>query len=163
MNICIYTYCLHTHKHTETSTLVCIADPATHALPNESDVDAVETTPVFTTTTTSVPGILASASTVFTTPAPTSTSQTGYSESEGECTAGFSGPDGGPCTACVAGKYKTASGSAACTNRPGAVSFNEQNTGGFQVKAVSFNHDCMSQGCWEIDIEYTLAAKAVSV
>jgi hypothetical protein len=30
------------------------------------------------------------------------------------CNAGSTGPDGGPCTACVAGKYKTSTGSAAC-------------------------------------------------
>jgi hypothetical protein len=30
------------------------------------------------------------------------------------CIAGFSGPDGGTCAACVAGKYKPAAGSAAC-------------------------------------------------
>ena len=32
------------------------------------------------------------------------------------CNAGYTGPSGGPCTACVAGKYKIASGSAACTD-----------------------------------------------
>jgi hypothetical protein len=32
------------------------------------------------------------------------------------CNAGFTRPDAGPCTACVAGKYKTTSGSAACTD-----------------------------------------------
>jgi hypothetical protein len=32
------------------------------------------------------------------------------------CNAGYTGPDGGPCSACVAGKYKTASGSAGCTS-----------------------------------------------
>ena len=32
------------------------------------------------------------------------------------CNAGFTGPDGGVCSACVAGKYKTSSGSVACTN-----------------------------------------------
>ena len=30
------------------------------------------------------------------------------------CNAGFTGPNGGPCTACVAGKYKTTSGITAC-------------------------------------------------
>jgi hypothetical protein len=30
------------------------------------------------------------------------------------CNAGYTGPDGGACTACVAGKYKSASGSAPC-------------------------------------------------
>jgi hypothetical protein len=34
------------------------------------------------------------------------------------CNAGFSGPDGGTCTACVAGKYKASAGSAACTGCP---------------------------------------------
>jgi hypothetical protein len=34
------------------------------------------------------------------------------------CVAGFSGPDGGTCTACLAGKYKTAAGSAACADCP---------------------------------------------
>ena len=40
------------------------------------------------------------------------------SSAAGDCTcnAGFTGPNGGPCTACVAGKYKTTSGSAACTD-----------------------------------------------
>ncbi|NBX18658.1 MAG: hypothetical protein EBR09_14990 [Proteobacteria bacterium] len=33
-----------------------------------------------------------------------------------ECAAGFSGPAGGPCTACAAGKYKAADGSAACVD-----------------------------------------------
>ena len=32
------------------------------------------------------------------------------------CNVGYTGPDGGVCTACVAGKYKTATGSAACTD-----------------------------------------------
>jgi len=32
------------------------------------------------------------------------------------CNAGYTGPDGGPCTACVAGKYKTSAGSSTCTN-----------------------------------------------
>jgi hypothetical protein len=32
------------------------------------------------------------------------------------CNAGFSGPDGGPCTACVTGKYKTLTGTATCTD-----------------------------------------------
>ena len=30
------------------------------------------------------------------------------------CDAGFTGPDGGPCVACVTGKYKVSNGSAAC-------------------------------------------------
>jgi hypothetical protein len=34
------------------------------------------------------------------------------------CLAGFSGPDGGTCAACLAGKYKTTAGSAACTDCP---------------------------------------------
>ena len=32
------------------------------------------------------------------------------------CNAGFTGPDGGVCSSCVAGKYKTTSGSIECTN-----------------------------------------------
>ena len=32
------------------------------------------------------------------------------------CVAGYSGPDGGTCTACGVGKYKTAAGSFGCTN-----------------------------------------------
>jgi syndecan 4 len=32
------------------------------------------------------------------------------------CSTGYTGPDGGLCTACVAGKYKYTTGSAACTN-----------------------------------------------
>ena len=32
------------------------------------------------------------------------------------CNAGFTGPDGGPCTACSAGKYKDQTGDAACTS-----------------------------------------------
>jgi len=32
-----------------------------------------------------------------------------------QCNPGFTGPDGGECAQCVAGKYKTAAGSAACT------------------------------------------------
>ena len=32
------------------------------------------------------------------------------------CKVGYTGPDGGPCTACPAGKYKAESGSAACTD-----------------------------------------------
>jgi hypothetical protein len=32
------------------------------------------------------------------------------------CNAGFTGPDGGACTACVAGKYKVATGSAVCAD-----------------------------------------------
>ena len=31
------------------------------------------------------------------------------------CNAGYTGPNGGPCTECVAGKYKTTTGSAVCT------------------------------------------------
>jgi hypothetical protein len=34
------------------------------------------------------------------------------------CNAGSTGPNGGPCTACVAGKYKTSIGSAACITDP---------------------------------------------
>ena len=34
----------------------------------------------------------------------------------GACNAGFSGPVGGPCTACEAGKYKVSTGSDACTD-----------------------------------------------
>jgi hypothetical protein len=33
-----------------------------------------------------------------------------------ECEAGSTGPNGGPCSACVAGKYKGTTGSADCTN-----------------------------------------------
>ena len=33
-----------------------------------------------------------------------------------KCNAGYTGPDGGTCTACVAGKYKTSTGSAACSD-----------------------------------------------
>ena len=36
-----------------------------------------------------------------------------------QCSAGYTGPDGGPCTECVAGKYKTTTGTAACTGCPG--------------------------------------------
>ena len=32
------------------------------------------------------------------------------------CAAGFTGPEGGPCTECDAGKYKIATGNAACSN-----------------------------------------------
>jgi syndecan 4 len=32
------------------------------------------------------------------------------------CNRGFTGPDGGPCTVCVAGKYKTTTGSVVCTD-----------------------------------------------
>ena len=32
------------------------------------------------------------------------------------CNAGFSGPDGGPCVACAAGKYKSSVGDASCQN-----------------------------------------------
>ena len=45
------------------------------------------------------------------TPAPPSASQ---------CNAGSSGPDGGECAPCVAGKYKDATGSAACSACPGS-------------------------------------------
>ncbi len=34
------------------------------------------------------------------------------------CDAGFTGPNGGPCVACVAGKYKVSNGSAACSSCP---------------------------------------------
>jgi hypothetical protein len=34
----------------------------------------------------------------------------------GACNTGFSGPVGGPCTACEAGKYKVSTGSDACTD-----------------------------------------------
>jgi hypothetical protein len=37
---------------------------------------------------------------------------------EEPCETGTTGPDGGPCTTCVSGKYKSASGSAACSNCP---------------------------------------------
>ena len=33
-----------------------------------------------------------------------------------QCAVGFTGPNGGPCTACIAGTYKTTTGSVACTN-----------------------------------------------
>ena len=33
-----------------------------------------------------------------------------------DCNAGYTGPSGGPCVACVAGTYKSATGSAACIN-----------------------------------------------
>ena len=32
------------------------------------------------------------------------------------CDAGYTGPNGGPCSACAAGKYKTVTGTSACTN-----------------------------------------------
>jgi hypothetical protein len=35
-----------------------------------------------------------------------------------ECNAGYTGPDGGTCTACVVGKYKLITGAAACSNCP---------------------------------------------
>ena len=34
------------------------------------------------------------------------------------CNAGYSGPNGGVCTECEAGKYKASTGPAACTNCP---------------------------------------------
>ncbi len=34
------------------------------------------------------------------------------------CMLGYSGPDGGNCTACVAGKYKASTGSALCSDCP---------------------------------------------
>ena len=34
------------------------------------------------------------------------------------CNAGYTGPNGGTCTACGAGKYKDATGPAACTACP---------------------------------------------
>ena len=34
------------------------------------------------------------------------------------CNVGYTGPDGGPCTACVPGKYKTVTGAAACQDCP---------------------------------------------
>ena len=40
------------------------------------------------------------------------------SSAECRCNAGYAGSNGGTCTACVAGKYKTAPGSAACTDCP---------------------------------------------
>lgn len=36
-------------------------------------------------------------------------------------------------------------------------------TAGFDVIGISFNAACMSQGCWEIDVRYSLAGKATSV
>ena len=36
-------------------------------------------------------------------------------------------------------------------------------TAGFEVQGISFNAACMSQGCWEMDVKYSLAAKAMSV
>jgi hypothetical protein len=33
-----------------------------------------------------------------------------------QCQSGYTGPNGGPCTACVAGKYKSSSGSSACSS-----------------------------------------------
>lgn len=50
---------------------------------------------------------------------PTGSTSPSGSSSAADCVAcnvGFTGPDGGPCTACVAGKYKTTSGSSACTD-----------------------------------------------
>ena len=35
-----------------------------------------------------------------------------------ECIAGYTGPNGGPCTACEEGKYKEASGGGSCTSCP---------------------------------------------
>ena len=37
------------------------------------------------------------------------------SRANAQCAEGFTGPDGGPCTACVAGSYKTTTGTTACT------------------------------------------------
>ena len=34
------------------------------------------------------------------------------------CNAGFTGPDGGPCSQCAAGKYKSMTGSEACSSCP---------------------------------------------
>ncbi len=36
-------------------------------------------------------------------------------------------------------------------------------TAGFEVQGISFNAACMSQGCWELDVKYSLATKAMSV
>lgn len=36
-------------------------------------------------------------------------------------------------------------------------------TAGFEIVGISFNAACMSQGCWEIDVRYSLASKAMSV
>ena len=39
-------------------------------------------------------------------------------ESQCVCKPGYTGPNGGPCIACVAGKFKTTSGTAECTDCP---------------------------------------------
>ena len=44
-----------------------------------------------------------------------SSPQTSDNITDCTCNPGYTGPDGGPCTACVAGKYKPASGSEPCT------------------------------------------------
>ena len=49
-------------------------------------------------------------------PCPHNSSSTQHSTAQTDCTcdAGFSGPDGGPCTACALGEYKDTSGTALC-------------------------------------------------
>jgi hypothetical protein len=52
-------------------------------------------------------------------PADTSSASSSAAQMDCKCNAGYTGPDGGVCTACVAGKFKVSSGSAACTQCEG--------------------------------------------
>ena len=39
----------------------------------------------------------------------------------------------------------------------------EQETAGFEVLSISFDHDCRSTACWEITIKYNLVKDTISV
>ena len=42
------------------------------------------------------------------------------------CDAGFTGPNGGTCTACPAGTYKAASGAGSCSSCPSGTNLRER-------------------------------------
>jgi hypothetical protein len=67
------------------------------------------------------------------------------------CNAGFSGPNGGPCVACVAGKYKKVTGSTLCSDCPSNPNSPEWSsaltacTGNATVTSVAYTTTTTSQ------------------
>ena len=60
------------------------------------------------------------------------------------CNSGSTGPDGGPCTSCVAGKYKVVTGSGACADCPSGASSPEGSASPSECNCV-FNEQCVEE------------------
>jgi hypothetical protein len=109
---------------TETSSTASHAPTTTTTTPEPT---TTTTTPEPTTSTTPEPTTTTTTSELTTTPTPQ------------PCNAGYTGPDGAPCAACVVGKYKTVTGSATCTNC-GAGKYST---------VTSSTSESACQACWQ--------------